>query len=135
MGRFAHELATRMALDESEAAEAVSTVERVIGRESCVGAEELVYRLSRRLGISRGQALEVAQVTCRAIADSLEAEERRQLLAHLPADLAQLFRPPAVMDVTAGQADRLAGTGHTLAGGQPGSTRPLSRWRPGRRLP
>ena len=135
MGKIANELATRMGLAESEAAEAESTVEQAIARDSRGGADELVYRLSRRLGISRGRALEVAQVTCRAIADSLEADERRQLLARLPSDLAQLFRPSAVMEVTTGQADRLAGTGHTLAGGQPGSTHPLSRSRPGRRLP
>ena len=124
-----------MGLAESQAAEAVSTVDRAIRPDSCIGVEELVYRLARRLAISRGRAFEVAQVTCRAIAGSLEAEERRQLLARLPADFARLFRPPAVMDVTTGQVDRLAGSGHTIASGQPGSTHPLSRSRPGRRLP
>jgi hypothetical protein len=124
-------LATRSGLDESEALEALRTIEEAIAPDSRVRGEELRFRLAQRLGIAPARALEVAQIGCHAIASFLARDERERLLARLPADVRELFAPPATVSAPAGHAPGLTGARRTLAEGTPGSTHPLATSRPG----
>ena len=130
MQDIAEAVATRSGLDESEARHAIDTVEEAIAPGSILHAQELHFRLARRLGIEPGRAVEVAQIVCHAIAARLDGDRRAELLARLPRDLCALFTPPPSIVATEARAPGLAGTGHTLADGHPGSDHPLSESRP-----
>ena len=126
------QLATWTGLDESEAAEALNTIQEAIAPGSRARAEELIFRLASRLGIPRGQAVEVAQIGCHSIAASLEPDARRQLMDRLPGDLRELFAAPASATAPGAHPSGLPRTaGHTIAEGRPGSENPLSSARPG----
>lgn len=130
MRAFRELVATRSGLDESEARHAIDIVEEAIAPGSLLHVQELHYRLARRLGIEPGRAVEVAQIVCHAIAARLDLEHRAQLLSRLPGELRPLFEPPPSLTVTTAAEPHLAGTGHTLADGRPGSAHPLSESRP-----
>lgn len=125
------EVAARGGLDEQEAVEAISTVREAIAAGSPVRAEELYYRLGRRLGVSPARAIEVAQIACHAIAAALPPDERARSLARLPADVRALFAAPASVAAPSGRAPGVSGARQTLAEGRPGSAHPLSEARPG----
>ena len=130
MRDIAQLLATRSGLDESKARHAIEIVEAAIAPGSRMHVQELHFQLARGLGIEPGRAVEVAQMTCHAIASRLDADGRAQLLIRVPADLRPLFEPPPSIAATTAAQPHLAGTGHTLADGRPGSTHPLSESRP-----
>lgn len=130
MRDIAQLLATRSGLEESKARHAIEIVEAAIAPGSRMQVQELHFQLARGLGIEPGHAVEVAQVVCHAIAAGLDLERRAQLLARLPGDLRSLFEPPPSIAAAAAAEPHLAGTGHTLADGRPGSTHPLSESRP-----
>jgi len=86
-----------------------------------------LYRWMKRYTKQRkGIAVEQAQVVCRALAELLPGPDLERLKKHLP-ELADLFQVPEA-SATAAPPRRLrsAPTDHTLAGGRPGSTRPIS---------
>jgi hypothetical protein len=91
-----------------------------------LSADEL-YRWTKRYGKTRkGMAVERAQVVCRALAELLQQPELGRLRKHLP-ELASLLEvpdpaePPSAPRLLRSDADD-----HTLAGGRPGSSRPLA---------
>jgi hypothetical protein len=129
------EVAARGGLDEREAVEAIDTVREATAADHPVRAEELYYRLGRRLGVAPARAIEIAQIACHAIAAALPPDERRRSLARLPADVRALFAAPASVAAPAGRGAGLAGARQTLAEGRPGSTHPLSEARPGSEHP
>lgn len=135
MQDLAEAVATRSGLDESEARLAIATVEEAIAPGSLHHAQELYFRLARRLTIEPGRAVEVAQIVCHAIAARLDGDRRAELLGRLPRDLQALFAPPPSLAATGAHPPGLAGTGHTLADGHPGSDHPLSESRPPPRRP
>jgi uncharacterized protein (DUF2267 family) len=93
-----------------------------------------LYRWTKRYGKTRkGVAVEQAQVVCRALAELLQEPELERLRKHLP-DIAPLLEVPAPADPpSAPRRSRGDVTDHTLAGGRPGSSRPLSQAGPGDR--
>jgi uncharacterized protein (DUF2267 family) len=127
-------LAMRRGLNEDEAdwlAVALGpTLAKPLLREMHQGelsADEL-YRWTKRYGKTRkGLAVERAQVVCRALAELLREPEIERLRKHLP-EIAPLLEareptdPPSAPRRLRGDDDN----DHTLAGGRPGSTRPLS---------
>ncbi len=130
MRDIAETVKTRSGLDESAARHAIETVEEAIVPGSRVHAQELHYRLARRLGLEPGRAIELAQIACHAIAAHLDADRRAQLLARLSPDLRALFDPPPSIAAPASRTPGLSGAGHTLADGRPGSGHPLSESHP-----
>jgi uncharacterized protein (DUF2267 family) len=86
-----------------------------------------LYRWTKRYGKTRkGVAVEQAQVVCRALAELLQEPELDRLRKHLP-DIAPLLEVPAPADPpSAPRRSRRDPTDPTLAGGRPGSSRPLS---------
>lgn len=122
-------VATRSGLDESDARHALEVVEEAIAPGSLHHAQELYFRLARRLTIEPGRAVEVAQIVCHAIAARLDRDRRAELLGRLPRDLRAIFTPPPSLAATEAHPPGLAGTGHTLADGHPGSNHPLSESR------
>lgn len=120
----------RSGLDESAARHAIETVEEAIRPGGRVHAQELCFRLARRLGIEPARAVEVAQIACHAIATHLDADRRAQLLARLLPDLRELFSLPPSIAATPARTPGLSRAGHTLADGRPGSNHPLSESRP-----
>lgn len=125
----------RSGLDESEARHAIETVEEAIGPGSGVRAQELRFRLARRLGIEPARAVEVAEIACHAIAIHLDGDRRAQLLERLRPDMRELFTSPPSVAAREARMPRLSGTGHTLADGHPGSNHPLSESRPAPQRP
>lgn len=121
----------RTGLDDAAAREAIGTVRDLIAPGRRLRAEELYFRLAKRLGVSPARAVEVAQIACHAIGASLDREQRERLLEPLTADLRALFAPPPSMSEPAGRPPGLPATGRTLAEGRPGSEHPLSESRPG----
>jgi uncharacterized protein (DUF2267 family) len=91
-----------------------------------LSADEL-YRWTKRYGKTRkGVAIEQAQVVCRALGELLQEPERERLKKHLP-DIAPLLEVPAPADPPSSpRLLRPDPADHTLAGGKPGSRRPLS---------
>lgn len=98
-------------------------------RQSHVGelSRDQFYRqMARYTGLRRSLAIEQAQVVCRALAELLPAAGLQRLKKHLPR-LAELFSVPEPPEpVAAPRHERAAAPDHTLAGGKPGSARPLS---------
>jgi uncharacterized protein (DUF2267 family) len=86
-----------------------------------------LYRWTKRYGKTRkGVAVEQAQVVCRALAELLQEPELERLRKHLP-DIAPILEVPKSSDPpSAPRRSRRDLTDHTLAGGRPGSSRPLS---------
>jgi uncharacterized protein (DUF2267 family) len=91
-----------------------------------LSADEL-YRWTKRYGKTRkGVAIEQVHVVCRALGELLHEPERKRLEKHLP-EIAPLLEVPASADPPS--SPRLARPDpmdHTLAGGKPGSHRPLA---------
>jgi len=86
-----------------------------------------LYRWMKRYTKQRkGIAVEQAQVVCRALAELLPEPDLERLKKHLP-ELADLFQVPGAVAAPA-PPRRLqsAPTDHTLAGGRPGSSNPIS---------
>lgn len=98
-------------------------------RQSHVGelSRDQFYRqMARHTGLRRSLAIEQAQVVCRALAELLPAPGLQRLKKHLPR-LAELFSVPAPPEhVAAPHHEPAEALDHTLAGGKPGSERPLS---------
>jgi uncharacterized protein (DUF2267 family) len=88
---------------------------------------EFYRRMGRDAGLRRSVAIEQAQVVCRALAELLPEAGVRRLQKHMP-ELAPLFRvpapPPPVLAPEHLHSE--PSPDHTLAGGRPGSERPLS---------
>ena len=92
-----------------------------------LGVDEL-YRWTKRYGKTRKSvAVEQAQVVCRALTELLQPPELERLRRHLP-ELGSLFEIPAPGDEPSTPSRRLhpERLDHTLAGGRPGGTHPLS---------
>jgi uncharacterized protein (DUF2267 family) len=91
-----------------------------------LSADEL-YRWTKRYAKTRkGVAVEQAQVVCRALAELLQEPEIERLRKHLPEIASLLEVPPPADPPSAPRLLRSDVTDHTLAGGRPGSSRPLS---------
>jgi len=86
-----------------------------------------LFRWTKRYTKTRkGIAIEQAQVVCRTLAELLPRADLERLKRHLP-ELGPLFTVPEVEDLTdLHERYRPHVTDHTLAGGRPGSSRPLS---------
>lgn len=101
------------------------------GRAGDLSLEQFYRWVARFAGLRAGVAREQAQVVCRALTDVLSPASIARLRRSLP-DLALLFtRPepePPVSEHEHLRDDRAPD--HTLAGGQPGSKRPLCDGRP-----
>jgi uncharacterized protein (DUF2267 family) len=88
--------------------------------------EELFRWTKRYTKTRKGVAVEQAQVVCRTLAELLPEADLERLKRHLP-ELAPLFSVPEAAEVTeVAERPRHPVTDHTLAGGRPGSSRPLS---------
>jgi hypothetical protein len=72
-----------------------------------------------------GRAVEHAKIFATAVSACLEPGELPMLTSHLPAAIAELFRRPA--PIQSAPSRTLRGT---LAGGAPGSQRPISSAKP-----
>ncbi len=97
-------------------------------RQSHVGelSRDQFYRqMARHTGLRRSLAIEQAQVVCRALAELLPAAGLQRLKKHLPR-LAELFSVPEPPEPVAPRHEPATALDHTLAGGKPGSERPLS---------
>jgi uncharacterized protein (DUF2267 family) len=86
-----------------------------------------LFRWTKRYTKTRkGVAIEQAQVVCRTLAELLPRADLERLKRHLP-ELTALFTVPVaeeLMELPERQRPRV--TDHTLAGGRPGSSHPLS---------
>jgi hypothetical protein len=98
-------------------------------RESHAGElppEELFRWTKRYTKTRKGVAVEQAQVVCRTLAELLPTADLERLKRHLP-ELVPLFSVAEAAEAAQPRGPhRQAVTDHTLAGGRPGSTRPLS---------
>lgn len=98
-------------------------------RQSYAGelsADEL-YRWTKRNSKSRKSvAVEQAQTVCRALAELLQPPELNRLKRHLPLVAPLLTVPDPATPVPPPRRIRSVPSDHTLAGGRPGSSRPLS---------
>ncbi len=130
MRNIAELVAARSGLDEPAARRAIEIVEEAIAPGSRARAEELGFRLARRLAIEPARTIELAEIVCQAIAARLDRDRREELLQRLPPDLRALFQAPPSAAAARAREPGLAGTGHTLADGRPGSAHPLSESRP-----
>lgn len=90
-----------------------------------------LYRWTKRYGKTRkSAAVEQVQVVCRALAELLQPPELERLKRHLPR-VTSLFELRATADPpSAPRHRRPEPPDHTLAGGRPGSSRPLSEAAP-----
>jgi uncharacterized protein (DUF2267 family) len=96
------------------------------GHQGELSADEL-YRWTKRYGKTRkGVAIEQAQVVCRALGELLQQPECERLKKHLPEIAALLEGPPSNDLPSAPRRLRIDTGDHSLAGGRPGSSRPLS---------
>jgi uncharacterized protein (DUF2267 family) len=86
-----------------------------------------LYRWTKRYSKTRKSvAVEQAQLVCRALTELLQPPELERLKRHLP-QVASLFTiPPAADPPSAPRQRRPEPRDHTLAGGRPGSSHPLS---------
>jgi uncharacterized protein (DUF2267 family) len=86
-----------------------------------------LYRWTKRYSKTRKSvAVEQVQVVCRALAELLQPPELERLRRHLP-QIAPLLEAPAAADPpSAPRHRRPEPPDRTLAGGRPGSSRPLS---------
>jgi uncharacterized protein (DUF2267 family) len=85
-----------------------------------------LYRWMKRYTKQRkGIAVEQAQVVCRALAELLPEPDLERLKKHLP-ELSDLFQVPESLAAPSPPRLRSAPTDHTLAGGRPGSSNPIS---------
>ena len=86
-----------------------------------------LYRWMKRYTKQRkGIAVEQAQVVCRALAELLPEPDLERLKKHLP-ELADLLQVPELGAAPVPPRRLRSAPGdHTLAGGRPGSTRPIS---------
>lgn len=107
------------------------TLARPLEQESHTGqlTPEELYRWAGHFGgVRRGVAREQAQTVCRVLAMLLSPNTLKRLRKNVP-ELSSLFEVPNPEAPPPGphqiRADRPAPT-HTLAGGKPGSERPLS---------
>jgi uncharacterized protein (DUF2267 family) len=93
-----------------------------------------LYRWTKRYSKTRKSvAVEQVQVVCRALAELLQPPELERLKRHLPR-IAPLLEVPAAADPpSAPRHRRPEPPDHTLAGGKPGSSRPLSEAGPSER--
>jgi uncharacterized protein (DUF2267 family) len=93
-----------------------------------------LYRWTKRYSKTRKSvAVEQVQVVCRALAELLQPPELERLKRHLP-QIMPLFEIPATADPpSAPRHRRPEPADHTLAGGRPGSSRPLSEAGPNER--
>lgn len=88
-------------------------------------------RVAHREGYELGVALEHAQCVCRALAEALGEDGRRQLVSHLPDALGELFAlPPSPAPHTPVASTGVEQHPRTLAEGRTGSSRPLAEARP-----
>lgn len=86
-----------------------------------------LYRWTKRYSKTRKSvAVEQVQVVCRALAELLQPAELERLKKHLP-EITSLFDIPSAEDPPSAPRHRRPDPlDHTLAGGRPGSSRPLS---------
>lgn len=102
-------------------------------RETHAGdlTKEELYRWTKRNAKTRKSvAVEHVQVICRALAELLQPAELERLKRHLP-HIASLLQPRAEEDPPSAPRQRRPDPpDHTLAGGRPGSSRPLSEAAP-----
>ena len=94
--------------------------------------EQLYELVAHAQGVNQGLAAEQVQVVARALTEALPPPIVSRLHVALP-QLAELLSPAAVTQTpTAGRsASAPRPSGHTLAEGRPGGTRPLSSSGPG----
>ncbi len=94
--------------------------------------EVFFTRVGRFAGADPAAARELAQVVCRALADSLSPDLRERLMRHLGEPLAALFAPvsPTHPPPRPPRAEALPREPHTLATGRPGSHHPLAESHP-----
>jgi uncharacterized protein (DUF2267 family) len=90
-----------------------------------------LYRWTKRYSKTRKSvAVEQAQVVCRALAELLQPAELQRLERHLPL-ITSLFEIPEADDPPSAPRQRRPDPpDHTLAGGRPGSSHPVSEARP-----
>jgi len=86
----------------------------------------LYRRLADRADISLGLAVERARAACAALANGIDHEARVLLVRRLPPEWAELLETAPDAAQTDRPAGVVAGHGHTLATGKPGSLRPLA---------
>lgn len=102
-------------------------------RETYAGelTKEELYRWTKRYSKTRKSvAVEQVQVVCRALTELLQPPELERLRRHLP-QITSLFEIPDSEDPpSAPRQRRPEPPDPTLAGGRPGSSRPLSDARP-----
>jgi uncharacterized protein (DUF2267 family) len=90
-----------------------------------------LYRWTKRYAKTRKSvAVEQAQLVCRALAELLQPPELERLKRHLPQIVSLLTIPPAADPPSAPRQRRPEPRDHTLAGGRPGSSHPLSEAAP-----
>jgi uncharacterized protein (DUF2267 family) len=97
-------------------------------RESYAGdlpKDELYRWMKRYTKARKGIAVEYAQVVCRVLAELLPEADLERLKQHLP-ELDFLFARPVPGEPPAPHPRHRAAADRTLAGGKPGSSRPLS---------
>lgn len=92
-----------------------------------LSTSEFYRRTGRYAGLRRGAATEQAQLVCRTLAELLPQPGIQRLKKHLP-ELAPLFDVPEAPPPAQGPHHLRSASGpdRTLAGGKPGSERPLS---------
>jgi uncharacterized protein (DUF2267 family) len=98
-------------------------------RESYAGelsADELYRWTKRNAKARKSVAVEQAQTVCRALAELLQPPELDRLKRHLPLVAPLLTVPDPAAPAPPPRRIRSVPSDHTLAGGKPGSSRPLS---------
>lgn len=96
--------------------------------ESYVGElpkDELYRWMKRYTKVRKGVAVEYAQVVCRVLAELLPDADLERSRRHLP-ELAFLFQRPIPGAPLPARHKRHDAVDHTLAGGRPGASLPLS---------
>ena len=83
-------------------------------------AADVPGTLAEELGMSEGHAVELFHTVCRVVDEGLDSEARGRFRSGLPEDVVATFARAEPVPPTA------PSTGHRLADGQPGSSRPLS---------
>lgn len=98
-------------------------------RESYAGelsADELYRWTKRNAKARKSVAVEQAQTVCRALSELLQPPELDRLKRHLPQVAPLLTVPDPATPAAPARRIRSVPSDHNLAGGKPGSSRPLS---------
>jgi uncharacterized protein (DUF2267 family) len=125
-------------LDEADAVEVaadlgepLATLLRRRRFEGEFSLPELYDRVSHRAWVAPGFAIEHTQVVFQVLAEAVTPRTLKRLHAHLPREMAELFRPrPPSEEPIHHRVPRprtvAPGTGRTLADGRPGSYTPIA---------